>query len=140
MEKLTQSATRRSPTASSPRPLISLLRDFRLYQLFRALVSDQVSKLNIPGALYFTYLYEGNEVVAHQKEIDAVVASIGAAIANPRLRATPTVLRGQIGQTTLVVSPKAKQALLGEVAALLANIGPGDLQFLPGPVGEASRG
>lgn len=140
MEKLTQSVSQRSPAASSPRPLISLLRDLRLYQLFRALVSDQVSKLNIPGALYFTYLYEGNEVVADEEDIDAVVASIGAAIANPRLRATPTVLRGQVGQTTLILSPKAKQALLGELAALLANIGPADLQFLPGPVGEALRG
>ncbi|RYG20949.1 MAG: hypothetical protein EON93_26385, partial [Burkholderiales bacterium] len=107
-------------SASAPTTLLGVLRDPHYYPLFRALLSDQVSKLNMPSALYFTYSLEGDDVIANQVDVDTVLTAIGSAIGNPNLRAMRRLLRGREAEITMVLSPKAKAALLAELAALLA--------------------
>jgi len=120
-------------------PLLNVLRDRKLYPLLRALLRNEISKLLT--SMYFTYPLDGDEVVVDDAQLKIVVGSIGKTIGNTRLRANPKRLHGLEGQLTYVLSPAAKHALLLEMAAVLANVSPFDLEGLPAvnsmPNGEA---
>lgn len=118
-------------------PLLNVLRDRKLYPLLRALLRNEISKLFT--SMYFTYPLHGDEILVDEAQLKIVVGSIGQTIGNTRLRATAKRLRGLQGQLTYVLSPATKQALLLELAAVLANVSAFDLQALP-PVDSASSG
>lgn len=118
-------------------PLLNVLRDRNLYPLLRALLRNEISKLLT--SMYFTYPLDGDEVVLDEAQLKIVVGSIGKTIGNSRLRATAKKVRGLVGQITYVLSPAAKQALLLEFAAVLANLSAFDLQALP-PVDSSPSG
>lgn len=126
----------RRPAVDFP-PLLNVLRDRNLYPLLRALLRNEISKLLT--SMYFTYPLDGDEVLLDEAQLKIVVGSIGKTIGNTRLRATAKRLRGLEGQLTYVLSPAAKQALLLELAAVLANVSPFDLQALP-PVDSTPSG
>lgn len=77
--------------------------------------------------MHFTFDLEGDEVLVDRDQLRTIVGSIGSAINNPRLRVSERRLSGLQGQLTLVLSTSAKQALLAEMAALLANLSASDL-------------
>jgi len=118
-------------------PLLNVLRDRNLYPLLRGLLRNEISKLLT--SMYFTYPLDGDEVVVDDVQLKIVVGSIGKTIGNTRLRANPKRLRGLEGQLTYVLSPAAKQALLVEMAAVLANVSTFDLERLP-PVDSMPNG
>ena len=118
-------------------PLLNVVRDRNLYPLLRALLRNEISKLLT--SMYFTYPLDGDEVLLDEAQLKIVVGSIGKTIGNTRLRATAKRLRGLEGQLTYVLSPAAKQALLLELAAVLANVSAFDLQALP-PVDSTPSG
>lgn len=123
--------------ASDFPPLLNVLRDRNLYPLLRALLRNEVSKL--VTSMYFTYDVDGDDVLLDEAQLKIVVGSIGKTIGNPRLRATPKKLRGLEGQLTYMLSPAAKQALLLELGAVLANVSAFDLEGLP-PVDSTCTG
>jgi len=115
--------------------LLQVTRSVLLYPLLRALLSDQISRFTFSGALpHFFYPLEGDEVLAAPEDTAKVVAAIGKAIGNPRLRARAKTLPKHTGQETLILSASAKQAALMELLALAANLTADDLQGLPPPV------
>lgn len=85
------------------------------------------------------YPLDGDEVLLDEAQLKIVVGSIGKTIGNTRLRATAKRVRGLEGQLTYVLSPAAKQALLVEMAAVLANVSTFDLEGLP-PVNSMPNG
>lgn len=118
-------------------PLLNVLRDPSLYPLLRALLRGEISKL--VTSMYFTYDVDGDEVLLDEAQWKIVVGSIGKAIGNSRLRVSAKRVRRLEGQLTYVLSPSAKQALLLETAAVLANVSGFDLEGLP-PVDPLSAG
>lgn len=124
-------------TAPNFPPLLDVLRDRSLYPVIRALLRNEISKL--VTSMYFTYEVDGDDVLLDEGQLKIVVGSIGKAIGNQRLRASPKRVRGLEGQLTYVLSPAAKQALLAEMAAVLANVSSFDLDRLP-PVNSMPNG
>lgn len=131
-----RSATRGRAATAFP-PLLNVLRDRNLYPLLRALLRNEISKLLT--SMYFTYPLDRDEVLLDEAQLKIVVGSIGKTIGNTRLRATAKRVRGLEGQLTYVLSPAAKQALLVEIAAVLANVSTFDLEGLP-PVDSMPNG
>lgn len=108
-----------------------LLRNPRYYPLLRALINNEVSRLDFKGALdYFTYACEGDEVLATDEDQRIVLGVIGKAIGR-KVRAMPKRLKGHAGCTTLTLSQDTVVALLLEMLALGANLSPHDLETMP---------
>lgn len=131
-----RTATRGRAAPAFP-PLLNVLRDRNLYPLLRALLRNEISKLLT--SMHFTYRLNGDEVLLDEAQLKIVVGSIGKAIGNTRLRATAKRVRGLEGQLSYVLPPAAKQALLVEAAAVLANVSAFDLEGLP-PVESTPNG
>jgi len=121
-----QPNARRRSAAGFP-PLLHVLRDPNLYPLFRAPIAGEISKLMVPAS-FFTFELEADEVLADDENLKTVRGSIGVAVGNRRVRATPKKLRGVEGQLTLILSAPVKQKLMIELAALLANLSGADLE------------
>lgn len=118
-----------------PATLLEVVRNARLYPLLRALLNDEVSRLDFPGALeHFTYRLDGEEVLADPKDVECIAGAVGKALGKPKLRATARVLPKYPHSKTLVFPAAAKQLLLLELLALCANLSAGDLATLPPPV------
>lgn len=135
--QLTARAAHGRRAAADFPPLLNVLRDRNLYPLVRALLRNEISKLFT--SMYFTYELGGDEVVLDEAQLKIVLGSIGKAIGNTRLRASVKRVRGLEGQLTYVLSPAAKQALLVEMAAILANVSAFDVEGLP-PVNSMPTG
>lgn len=126
---------RRAP-ANFP-PLLHVLRDRSLYPMLRALLRNEVARL--VTSKFFTYRLQGDEILLDPDQLKIVVGAIGKAIGNERLRVSTKRLSGLEGQFTMSLSSAAKQALMLEMAALLANLSGSDLDKLP-PVDSTPAG
>jgi len=126
---------RRAP-ANFP-PLLHVLRDRSLYPMLRALLRNEVARL--VTSKFFTYRLDGDEILLDPDQLKIVVGAIGKAIGNERLRVSTKRLSGLEGQFTMSLSAAAKQALMLEMAALLANLSGSDLDKLP-PVDSTPAG
>lgn len=105
--------------------------------MLRALLRNEVARL--VTSKFFTYRLDGDEILLDPDQLKIVVGAIGTAIGNERLRVSTKRLSGLEGQFTMSLSAAAKQALMLEMAALLANLSGSDLDKLP-PVDSTPAG
>ncbi len=111
-----------SAVASVP-TLLDLCRDAELFPLARALVSNGIARLRVPGPRFFTYeICFGEEVIANDPEIASVLEILGNAIGNPKLTAKSRILPGLEAQETLVLPSAAQASLLREFACLAGQL------------------
>lgn len=115
--------------------LLQIVRDLTLYPMLRALLSDQITRMTIPGSIRaWTYFEQGDEVVVSDEQVAILYSALAATTGRPLLKPTEKRISKGGAFVTLQLPDNVKTEILREVLALLAHLSADDLTRLPPPL------